>query len=139
MLVIPRIKHSPATCPQRAADRPFRLPDIPPRGTQRHSVTVSEFHECVVIGGGQAGLVAGHALGERGIDHIILEQREIAGRWRSARWDSLRFQFPNRVLGLPGVPYDGPDPDGFAHHSEVLGWLQRYAERTGVPVRGTPR
>jgi putative flavoprotein involved in K+ transport len=96
---------------------------------------VVEVHECVVVGGGQAGLVASHALAEQGIDHVVLERDRIAERWRSARWDSLRFQFPNRVLGLPGMPYDLPDPDGFAHHSEVVAWLDRYAEQTGAPVR----
>ena len=59
----------------------------------------------------------------------------MAERWRTARWDSLRFQFPNTVLGLPGMPYDGPDPDGFAHHLEVVGWLERYRRLVGAPVR----
>jgi putative flavoprotein involved in K+ transport len=102
---------------------------------QCQGVSVAEFHECVVVGGGQAGLVASHALSERGIGHVVLERDRIAERWRSARWDSLRFQFPNRVLGLPGMPYDRPDPEGFAHHSDVVGWLERYAERTRAPVR----
>ena len=66
---------------------------------------------------------------------MVLERDRIAERWRSARWDSLRFQFPNRVLGLPGMPYHLPDPEGFAHHREVVAWLERYAEQTGAPVR----
>src|SRR5215203_6309150 len=83
---------------------------------------MSEIHDTVVIGGGQAGLVASHALTERGIEHIVLERHRVAERWRTERWDSLRFQFPNTVLGLPGMPYDGPHPDGFAppHRSSPL-------------------
>jgi putative flavoprotein involved in K+ transport len=96
---------------------------------------VSEFHDVVVVGGGQAGLVASHALTGRGVDHVVLERARIAERWRSERWDSLRFQFPNSVLGLPGMPYDGADPDGYAHHLDVLEWVQRYAAEVRAPVR----
>jgi len=114
---------------------PEAISGFRPAWVARHSVRVSESYECVVIGGGQAGLVASHQLTERGLDHVVLERDRVAERWRSARWDSLRFQFPNRVLGLPGMPYVEPDPDGFAHHSGVLAWLQRYADRIGAPVR----
>src|SRR3954451_11205604 len=96
---------------------------------------MSESCEVVVIGGGQAGLVASHALSERDVDHVVLERARVGERWRSERWDSLRFQFPNTVLGLPGMPYDGPDPDGFAHHRDVTRWVERYAEEVGAPVR----
>lgn len=96
---------------------------------------MAEFHEVVVIGGGQAGLVASHALDERGIDHVVLERHRVAERWRSARWDSLRFQFPSSALALPGLPYDGPDPDGYAHHREVVTWLERYAALVDPPLR----
>jgi putative flavoprotein involved in K+ transport len=100
---------------------------------------MSQTHEVVVIGAGQAGLVASHALAERGVDHVVLERARIGDRWRSARWDSLRFQFPNYVIGLPGMPYDGADPDGFAHHTEVLQWIERYAAEVGAPVREQTR
>lgn len=96
---------------------------------------MSEIHDTIVIGGGQAGLVASHALTERGIEHIVLERHRVAERWRTDRWDSLRFQFPNTVLGLPGMPYDGPDPDGFAHHTHVVRWLERYHRQVDAPVR----
>lgn len=95
----------------------------------------SEAFDAVVVGAGQAGLVASRALTERGLSHVVLERDRIAERWRTARWDSLRFQFPNVVLGLPGMPYDGPDPDGFAGHLEVVAWLERYAALVAAPVR----
>jgi putative flavoprotein involved in K+ transport len=71
-------------------------------------------HDTVIIGGGQAGLAMAAVLRERGREHIVLERRRIAERWRSERWDSLRFQFPNWSLQLPGYPYTGSDPEGFA-------------------------
>lgn len=96
---------------------------------------MSEFHDVVVVGGGQAGLVASHGLTERGVDHVVLERARVGERWRTERWDSLRFQFPNTVLGLPGMPYDGQAPDGYAHHTEVLQRVERYAARVRAPVR----
>jgi putative flavoprotein involved in K+ transport len=95
----------------------------------------TEVFDAVVVGAGQAGLVASRALAERGLSHVVLERDRVAERWRSARWDSLRFQFPNVVLGLPGMPYDGPDPDGFAGHVDVVEWLERYAALIDAPVR----
>jgi putative flavoprotein involved in K+ transport len=93
-----------------------------------------EQHDVVVIGAGQAGLTMSRMLGDRGIEHVVLERDRVAERWRTSRWDSLRFQFPNHLLSLPGQPYDGPDPEGFCHHTEVLGFLERYAARA-APVR----
>ena len=100
---------------------------------------MSERHDVVVVGGGQAGLVASHELTDRGVDHVVVEQARVAERWRTARWDSLRFQFPNTVLGLPEMPYDGEDPDGFAHHREVVHWLERYASLVKAPIREQTR
>ncbi|MFM9999672.1 MAG: hypothetical protein ACKVP1_12255 [Burkholderiaceae bacterium] len=51
--------------------------------------------ETVVIGGGQAGLTMSHSLGLCALPHIVLERQRVAERWRSERWDSLHFQFPN--------------------------------------------
>jgi putative flavoprotein involved in K+ transport len=88
--------------------------------------------ETVVIGGGQAGLAMSRCLSDRGIDHVILERGRVAERWRSERWDSLRLLTPNWMTRLPGLAYDGDDPDGFMPASEVVGFLERYA-RAGRP------
>jgi putative flavoprotein involved in K+ transport len=89
----------------------------------------------VVIGAGQAGLVMSHFLQNQGRKHVLLERARIGERWRSERWDSLRFQFPNRYVRLPGMPYDGDDPDGFMPKDEVVQRIQRYAAQIKAPVR----
>ena len=89
----------------------------------------------VVIGAGHAGLAASHALGQRSIDHVVLERGEVANSWRHERWDSLRLLTPNWQARLPGFGYDGSDPDGFMTASEVVGFISRYAAMCRAPVR----
>ena len=76
--------------------------------------------ETVIVGGGHAGLALSYHLGRLGRPHLILERGRVAERWRSERWDSLMFQFPNWSLRLPGQEYRGDDPDGFATRDEVI-------------------
>jgi putative flavoprotein involved in K+ transport len=66
-----------------------------------------ERHDTVVIGGGQAGPAMSAVLQEQGREHVVLERGQLGGRWRIERWDSLRFQFPNWSLELPGYAYSG--------------------------------
>jgi putative flavoprotein involved in K+ transport len=91
--------------------------------------------DTVVIGAGQAGLAMSAMLRERGIEHLVLERSRVGGRWRSERWDSLRFQFPNWSLQLPGYRYTGADPDGFAGYQDVLRLIEQYAVSSQAPVR----
>ena len=89
----------------------------------------------IVVGAGQAGLCASYYLSQHGIEHLVLERARIGERWRSERWDSLRFQFPNRYVRLPGFPYDGNDPEGFMHRDGVVRAIERYADHISAPVR----
>lgn len=92
-------------------------------------------HETVIVGAGQAGLAMSGHLRRRGRDHVVLERGQIGGRWRGDRWDSLAFQMPNWTLELPGMPYEGSDPEGFALHGEILRFIEAYAARIEAPVR----
>jgi putative flavoprotein involved in K+ transport len=69
-----------------------------------------------------------------GREHVVLERARIVERWRSERWDSLTFQFPNWALSLPGRSYGG-DPNAFAHRDEVVRFLEDYAAFVEAPVR----
>jgi putative flavoprotein involved in K+ transport len=65
----------------------------------------------------------------------VLERGEIANSWRRERWDSLRLLTPNWQCGLPGAPYEGPDPDGYMTAAEVVALIDRFAARARVRVR----
>jgi putative flavoprotein involved in K+ transport len=61
--------------------------------------------DVLVIGGGQAGLVMGYHLAERGQRFLILDAGpEIGHAWRS-RWDSLQLFTPAQFDNLPGMPF----------------------------------
>ena len=74
-------------------------------------------------------------LSQCGREHIILERARVAERWRTQRWDSLMFQFPNWSMELPGRSYMGPAPDAFSHKSDVLAFIEDYAAWINAPLR----
>ncbi len=83
-------------------------------------------YDVIVIGGGQAGLAAGHYLARAGYRFTILEAAsEPAAAWRE-RWDSLRLFTPARYSSLPGAPFPG-DPDHYPTRDEVVAYLTEYA------------
>ncbi|HSH10154.1 MAG TPA: NAD(P)-binding domain-containing protein [Ilumatobacter sp.] len=88
----------------------------------------------VIIGGGHSGLAMSKRLSDNGIDHVVLERREVADSWRTQRWDSFTLLTPNWQTGLPGHHYDGDDPDGFMTRSEIVDFMQGYAEAIDAPV-----
>jgi putative flavoprotein involved in K+ transport len=91
--------------------------------------------QTLIIGGGQAGLTMSHRLKQRGLKHLVLERRRIAERWRSERWDGLRFQFPNWSVRLPDFPFPHTDPNGFATSHEILDFIGAYADFIAAPIR----
>jgi putative flavoprotein involved in K+ transport len=91
--------------------------------------------ETLIVGGGQAGLAMSDMLSRRGRQHLVLERARIAERWRTERWDGLRFQFPNWSVRLPDFPFRHADADGFATSPEIVDFLTAYADFVRAPVR----
>jgi putative flavoprotein involved in K+ transport len=88
-----------------------------------------------VIGAGHAGLAVSHFLSQRSIDHVVIERGEVANTWRTERWDSLRLLTPNWQSRLPGLEYDGDDPDGYMTMPEVIEFIDTYAKTDTPPLR----
>jgi len=65
----------------------------------------------------------------------VLERGEVANSWRRERWDSLRLLTPNWQSRLPGLRYEGPDPDGYMTMGEVTEFIERFAKVSEAPVR----
>ncbi len=91
--------------------------------------------DTLVIGGGQAGLVMSYRLKQRGIPHLVLERARIAERWRSERWDGLKFQFPNWSVRLPDFPFPQNEPDAFATSAEIVAFIEAFAAFAAPPIR----
>lgn len=94
----------------------------------------SEYHETLVIGGGQSGLALGYHLSSRGLPYAIIDSNHrIGDAWRN-RWDSLRLFTPKRLDGLPGMPFPGYHW-GFPSKDEMADYLEAYASRFEIPVQ----
>jgi putative flavoprotein involved in K+ transport len=65
----------------------------------------------------------------------VLERGEVANSWRRERWDSLRLLTPNWQSRLPGLRYDGAEPDGYMTMAEVTEFIERFAKASRAPVR----
>jgi len=65
----------------------------------------------------------------------VLERGEVANSWRRERWDSLRLLTPNWQSRLPGLRYEGPDPDGYMTMGEVVEFISRFAAVSRAPIR----
>jgi len=76
-----------------------------------------------VIGGGQSGLAAAHALIRAGLNPVVLEASgQPAGSWPRC-YDGLTLFSPARYSSLPGLPFGGGDPDRYPHRDEVVTYL----------------
>jgi putative flavoprotein involved in K+ transport len=96
--------------------------------------TVAEL-DAVIVGAGQAGLGISYFLQRDGLKHIVLERGRTGESWLSQRWESFRLNTPNFMNVLPGLPYGGPEPDGFWSRDEYVAYLRSYVDRWCLPVR----
>ncbi|MDQ4012078.1 MAG: NAD(P)-binding domain-containing protein [Actinomycetota bacterium] len=83
--------------------------------------------DCVVVGGGPAGLAASAALANCDVEHVVLERGRVGETLRSQRWDSFRLNTPgwaNAMLGDQSSDY--------LTGAEVIERLEKLA--AGAPV-----
>nr|QEO75045.1 hypothetical protein [uncultured bacterium] len=91
-------------------------------------------HDAIVIGAGQSGLAAAHALVARGLRPLVLEAGdEPAGSWPHY-YDSLTLFSPARYSALPAMPFPG-HPERYPHRDEVVDYLRAYAAHLDTEVR----
>ena len=102
------------------------------------SEELKDQYDTVVIGGGQTGLIVGHALGEKGIDYVILDAgARVGDAWRN-RWDSLRLFTQAFMNGLPGMDFPA-NRNSFVTKDQVADFLEQYATEMSLRLRSGSR
>ncbi|WP_026167028.1 ArsO family NAD(P)H-dependent flavin-containing monooxygenase [Novosphingobium nitrogenifigens] len=98
-------------------------------------MTDPQFHDVIIIGGGQMGLSLGYYLRRASVDFAILDAEPgPGGSWRHG-WDSLRLFSPAGYSSLPGWPMPPPVHPGYPTRNDVLDYLGRYEARYALPVQ----
>src|SRR4029450_6573920 len=97
-----------------------------------------ERFETVVVGGGQAGLATGYHLARLGRPFVILDAGQRVGAPRRGGGGALRRFTPARYSALPGMGFPAPAWH-YPAKDEVADYLEAYAARFGLPVRGGVR
>jgi putative flavoprotein involved in K+ transport len=91
--------------------------------------------DTAIVGAGQAGLGLSFFLQQEKRKHIVFERGRIGESWISQRWDSFQLNTLNSMNVLPGLPYEGSEPDGFWRRDELVDYFQRYVEHFQLPVQ----
>ena len=91
--------------------------------------------DTVIVGAGQAGLGTSFFLQQANHAHFVFERGRVGESWISQRWDSFQLNTLNSMNTLPGLPYDGPEPDGFWRATELVEYFQGYVEQFHLPVQ----
>ncbi|MDP9189612.1 MAG: NAD(P)-binding domain-containing protein [Actinomycetota bacterium] len=92
-----------------------------------------------MIGAGISGLTAGKALADRGVPYTCFEASDdIGGNWyfgnpngRSSAYRSLHIDTSRDCISFRDMPMGAEYPD-YPHHSEILEYLNRYADAFGL-------
>jgi putative flavoprotein involved in K+ transport len=65
---------------------------------------------------------------------VVLDRRSTPGGGWLDRWDAFRLVSPNWMVGVPGLGYEGGDPNGFMGRDELVEHFRRYARVIEAPV-----
>jgi putative flavoprotein involved in K+ transport len=100
----------------------------------RSATSESEKVDTLIVGAGQAGLALSYWLGQAGVEHVLMDRSpQLGGAWQD-RWDGFYLNTPNFSIDLPGMPYEGPEPEGFMPRDEAVNLFRHYAKAIGAPV-----
>ena len=89
--------------------------------------------DVLVIGGGQAGLVMGFHLAQRGQRFKIVDSGADVGQTWRLRWDSLKLFTAAQYNNLPGMEFPASH-DSYPGKDDVADFLEAYATKFELPV-----
>lgn len=94
----------------------------------------TDLFDCIVAGGGQAGLSTGGRLQALGISYAVLEQNEeVGGNWLN-RYESFSLHTSKESSGMPFGKIFGEDEPYFLNGRRLAAAYKRFVERYGINI-----
>lgn len=90
-------------------------------------------YDCIVIGGGQAGLACGYYLNKSNLNYLILDnQKKAGGAWLHT-WENLHIFSPAESSSLPGY-FMPKTNEEYPHKDNVIKYLTEYEKRYNLKI-----
>ncbi|CZR63123.1 related to flavoprotein involved in K+ transport [Phialocephala subalpina] len=89
--------------------------------------------DVLIIGGGNAGLLAAARLKALGVDYLVIDQNANVGDNWSLRYDCLRFHVGNSFCETPYLPYPQATTNGLTR-DELANQIKRFADEFRIRV-----
>ncbi|KAK7906304.1 hypothetical protein LTR67_001030 [Exophiala xenobiotica] len=103
-------------------------------GATAHDTSKNVDYECVVVGGGQAGLSAGGRLKALGVSYVIIEKHPNVGDSWKTRYDSMRL---HTVREFAHLPFERTFPSTYQEwltKYDLAEGYQRWAKKYGINI-----
>lgn len=94
--------------------------------------------DCLVVGGGQFGLVCGHLLGQTGIQYLVVDDAARIGEVWRRRPRNLKLFTSRQFCRLGNLEMPG-DPESYASGQEFADHLENFAREAAIVLRQNVR
>ena len=88
--------------------------------------------DCVIIGGGQAGLAVAGRLKALGLSYLVLDRNEQVGDSWMLRYDSVKLHTSREYAHLPFGRTFSPDEPDFLPKQNLSAGYKRFADKFGI-------
>jgi len=95
---------------------------------------MDKIYDCIVIGGGQAGLSAAYFLRRAKLDFLILDKQEQPGGAWIHTWDSLKLFSTAQFSSLSGWAMPKTEEE-YPSKKQLLDYLTEYEQRYKFPIQ----
>jgi Pyridine nucleotide-disulphide oxidoreductase len=116
------------------------LESRPRSGTEGQSVNDAngishqKHFDCVVVGGGQAGLSTAGRLKALGVSYVVVDRHPRVGDSWNTRYDSVKLHTAREYAHLPFERTFGPEYPEFLTKNHLAAGYRKYVEKFGINI-----
>ena len=122
-------------------EQPYGFPDVDDLRPGPVQVYHPDRLDCVVVGGGVAGLGMAGRLKAIGLSYAVIDEHASVGDvWAKARYDSVKLHTSRDFNQMPGTPRTfGPEDPYYLNGQDIATGFQKYVKTFGINVMNSTK